>query len=210
MTHELFAHRHLVASFSHHLNYLHRSAAVSSPQIFSPLVLQSSNTTVDSSVATTNNILWHMHRDECDEWLDEVLIEQSPSKDICSNKYCHEQPSPSSIFQTASFVVESFISGDTEDTNNTPLLRTIPSECTGDNIDIISSCEHPSSWTDDSLKMFNALFDTSSVSSMQSKHIMDVVVSSNIKPIHKRTSKKNKKRTNLKLTVAYRGLDFCG
>ena len=207
MTHELFAHRHLVvASFSHHHhNYLHRSAAVS-PQIFSPLALQSTTTT-DSSVATTNNnILWHMHRDECDEWLDEVLIEQSPSKDICSNKY-HEQPSASPIFQSASFVVESFISGDTEDANNTPLLRRVSLEGTGDNIDIISSCEHPSSWTDDSLKMFDALFGTSSAT--QPKPIVGVA-SSNIKPINKRTSKKNKKRTNLKLTVAYRGLDFCG
>ena len=203
MTQELFAHRHLVvASFSHHHNYLHRSAAVS-PQIFSPLVLQSTNT--DSSVATTNNI-WHMHRDECDEWLDEVLIEQSPSKDICSNKYNEQpSPSPSPIFQSASLVVESFISRDTKDTNNTPLLRRVSLEGTGDNIDIISSCEHPSSWTDDSLKMFDALFGTSS--STQPKPIVGVA-SSNIKPIHKRTM--NKKRTNLKLTVAYRGLDFCG
>ena len=207
MTHELFAHRRylVVASFSHHHNYLHRSTAVS-PQLFSPRALQS--TTTDSSVATANNILWHMHRDECDEWLDEVLIEQSPSKDICSSKY-NEHPSPSPIFQTASFVVESFISGDTEDTNSTPLLRRVSLEGTGDNIDIISSCEHPSSssWTDDNSKMFDALFGTST--STQPKPIVGVA-SSNIKPINKRTSKKNKKRTNLKLMVAYRGLDFCG
>lgn len=120
------------------------------------------------SVGGDGTIIWQMQRDECDEWLDQVLIERSIDKP--------------SIFSVASSVVESYMSNYANVSR--PLLRRVP------------NCEDYSSD-----ELFQPLFGVCSKS-----NAVDLVSST----MFTRSSKKNRKRTNLKMSVAYRGLDFCG
>jgi len=138
-----------------------------------------------------------MQRDGADDWLDDVLIERF-SKEACNDE---QQQQYSSIFDTASFVVENFISGDVEDTSSRPLLRRVKDTEKVD-VDETSKCSD----------MFAVLYGTSSSSTIHELNNNESISSSSTpqQPVRKRTSKKNRIRTNLKLTVAYRGLDFCG
>jgi len=139
-----------------------------------------------------------MQRDSADDWLDDVLIEQS-TKDTTS---CNDNEQQfSSIFDTASFVVDNFISGDVEDTISRPLLHRVKDT---DKVDVDES----SKWSD----IFAELYGISSTTIHENNN-NDIPISSldtSQQPARKRTSKKNRIRTNLKITVAYRGVDFCG
>jgi tRNA pseudouridine38-40 synthase len=116
-----------------------------------------------------------MHRDESDEWLDEVLIERS--SDIPS------------IFSVSSLVVESFISSGVNDSR--PVLRRVSN--------FNDSVENKTTVKDETL--FGPLFCLDNYRNDDDKISPTKIT---------RTSKKNRKRTNLKITLAYRGLDFCG
>jgi tRNA pseudouridine(38-40) synthase len=130
------------------------------------------------SVGGDGAIIWQMQRDECGEWLDQVLIERSTDKP--------------SIFSVSSLVVESYMSNYAKD-NNRPLLRRIP-YCEDDSGDgTISQSDNG---------QFEPLFGICS----KKNNTVGLVPSTSIT----KTSKKNRKRTNLKISVAYRGLDFCG
>ena len=136
-----------------------------------------------------------MQRDLCDEWLDEVLIQRSSKDESGSGDL-------SSIFKTASLVVENCLSVATEteaSTINTPSLRRVPYD-----IDSTYISDDHYLWAE---KMFTPLFGTPNddVLCPSSTASADTV-----RQAIKRTSKKNRVRTNLKITVAYRGLDFCG
>ncbi len=120
-------------------------------------------------------IAWQMKRDECDEWLDQVLIERSD-----------DAPA---IFSVASSLVEDYISNDANISSSSPMLRRVPysQDYSGDKTESQSGDEQ-----------FEPLFGIYSNKSEVSPTKMT------------RTSKKNRKRTNLKISVAYRGLGFCG
>ncbi|KAL7494356.1 hypothetical protein ACHAWT_004051 [Skeletonema menzelii] len=120
-------------------------------------------------------IAWQMKRDECDEWLDQVLIERSG-----------DAPA---IFSVASSVVEDYVSNNANTSSSSPLLRRVPycKDDSGDNTETQSGDEQ-----------FEPLFGIYS-----NKY--------DVSPTKiTRTSKKNRKRTDLKLSVAYRGEQFCG
>ncbi|KAL7457623.1 hypothetical protein ACHAWC_009232 [Mediolabrus comicus] len=119
-----------------------------------------------------------MHRDESDEWLDEVLIERS--SDIPS------------IFSVSSLVVESFISNHANGSRSRPVLRRVSN--------FNDSVENKTSPLDDTL--FGPLFCLDNYRNDGDDKISPTKIT--------RTPKKNRKRTNLKITLAYRGLDFCG
>ena len=145
--------------------------------------------------------IWHMHRDECDDWLDEVLIDRLNS-DKGETSNCKQQQQPSSLFKTAALVVENVMSGGAKGYESSkPLLRRIALEGIDNNIADGGTNE----------EMFSALFGTSSTSKFNDDMHNESSSSDNEQPgMIKRTSKKNKKRTNLRITIAYRGLDFCG
>lgn len=122
------------------------------------------------------SIIWQMHRDESDEWLDQVLIQRFNS---------------SSIFSLSSLVVESFMTKNSGN-DSRPLLRRM-SCCEDDSSDNTTPQEF----------LFSQLFGTWNEKSEVTTDLVSSAKST-------RTSKKNRKRTNLKITVAYRGRDFCG
>ena len=145
--------------------------------------------------------IWHMHRDECDDWLDEVLIDRLNSDKAETSNCKHQQPS--SLFKTAALVVGNVMSrGEKGDESSKPLLRRIALEEGIDN-NITDGGTNE--------EMFSALFGTSSTSKYNEDMHNESSSSDNEQPdMIKRTSKKNKKCTNLRITIAYRGLDFCG
>lgn len=126
------------------------------------------------------SIKWQMKRDECDEWLDQVLIERSS-----------DAPT---IFSVAYSVVEGYMSNNANVSSSSPLLRRV-SNCEDD-----SGGNTKPQYGDE---QFELLFG---ITSNNKNDDIDFVSPSKIK----RTSKKNRKRTNLKISVAYRGLGFCG
>ena len=134
--------------------------------------ISSLHTSSLDSVGGDGTIVWQMHRDESDEWLDQVLIERSSGMQ--------------SIFSVSSLVVESFISNHTNDNDSRPVLRRV------------------SNFNDSALDdtLFGPLFGIYNTRNDDVDKILPTKVT--------RTSKKNRKRTNLKITLAYRGLDFCG
>ena len=121
-----------------------------------------------------------MHRDEHDDWLDDVLIERSSAN----------TENEESIFQTASLVVDYFMSSNSYPSISFPLCRFF-----GD-VDIDG--EQPQ-WTE---QLFAPLFGIDDTHEQTPSGIKPSTI--------KRTPKKGRRRANLKLTVAYRGLDFCG
>lgn len=126
------------------------------------------------------SIKWQMKRDECDEWLDQVLIERSS-----------DAPT---IFSVASSVVEGYMSNNANVSSSSPLLRRVP------------YCEHDSGGNTEQNsgdEQFEPLFG---ILSNNKNDEIDLVSPTKIT----RTSKKNRKRTNLKISVAYRGVGFCG
>ena len=134
---------------------------------------------LESSVGGDGTIQCQMKRDDCDEWLDQVLIERSSNAP--------------SIFSVASSVVESYLSSNANDSR--PLLRRVPYR-EDDSVDsTIPKYEK--------VEQFEALFGT-----CNNKNNDDGLISPTKKIA--RFSKKNRKRTNLKMCVAYRGLGFCG
>ena len=186
--HQLYRQRIIKPHNVHHRN---RNSNVSYKSIHTIIY-----TSEQSSIESKDTVVeWHMQRDSSDDWLDDVLIEQS-SKDTTT---CNDEQQYKSIFDTASFVVEKFISGDVEveDTGKRPLLRR---EKDNTDIDVDASSE----WSD----MFAALYGTSS-STIQ-ENINNERIPSSPLSVRKRTSKKNRIRTNLKISLAYRGIDFCG
>ena len=92
----------------------------------------------DTSVKRTTSsedtaTIWHMHRDECDDWLDEVLIDRLNS-DKGETSNCKQQQQPSSLFKTAALVVENVMSGGAKGYESSkPLLRRIALEEGNDN-----------------------------------------------------------------------------
>ena len=183
--HQLYRQRKITPYNVHHINI---NSNVSYKSIHSTI----SSTSHDSSIESKDTPIWHMQRDMSDDWLDDVLIE----RDTCNDN----DQQYSSIFDTASFVVENFISGDAEDICSRPLLRRVPS-------DDVYIDESSNQWSD----MFAVLYGTSSTIHELNKNESILLSSSTPQqPVRKRTSKKNRIRSNLKLTVAYRGIDFCG
>jgi len=187
--HELYRQRIITP----HNVHISRNINVSYKSIHT-VISTSQQSSIESSKDTPT---WHMQRDAADDWLDDVLIERSSKEDKCNGEQQY-----SSIFDTASFVVENFISGGV-DTNSRPLLRRVPSDV----VDVDESSTS-NQWSD----MFAVLYGTSSTYTIHElNNNGSILLSSStpLQPVRKRTSKKNR-RTNLKLTVAYRGLDFVG
>ena len=189
--HQLYRQRIIKPHNVHHMN---RNSNISYKSIHT-IIYTSQQSSIESKDTPIWPLIWHMQRDGSDDWLDDVLIERS-SKDTTT---CNDEQQYKSIFDTASFVVENFISGDVEeeDIGKRSLLRRV------------DDVNESSKWSD----MFAVLYGTSSSSTIHehnnNKHILSSQSTSQ-QPVRKRTSKKNRIRTNLKLNVAYRGIDFCG
>ena len=145
-------------------------------------------------VSAAEKIDWQMHRDECDDWLDEALIQRS------NNEAVNDDDTPSSIFNVAACVVDYFVSGASCLSTTPPLHRVWYGDMNSDG--------DPSEEQQLVGNMFAPLFDTNikDADTSTSSTSLDTNPSSSVKWAFK----KKRRRTNLKLTLAYRGRDFCG
>ena len=131
--------------------------------------------------------------DANDGWLDEVLTQRASKSN---------NDESTSIFKTEALVVKYFLSS-TAGADETPTsdsicypLRRVLCE---DIVNLNDNLEQPH-WSD---QMFTPLFGTPKLFLPSEATIPSIT-----KHIHKKNRKRQ--RTNLKITVAHRGLDFCG
>ena len=126
-------------SSSYHQHQMQRKVASSNANAFMKYGSRRSTNDIfhiihtDTSLKRTTSseedtaTIWHMHRDECDDWLDEVLIDRLNNKGETSN--CEQRQQPSSLFKTAALVIENVMSrGAKGYESSKPLLRRIALE----------------------------------------------------------------------------------
>lgn len=162
-----------------------RSSRVSPSPVDAPTTSTLRNGNIISPKPDRNDIDWHMQRDACDDWLEEVLLPRKRSATLV------DEESHKFVFDTASWVVEEFVSGKAA---TSPVLRRVVN---------LDSDIRPRSEV-----MFSPLFGTT----CHADTSLSLSDSTSLAPNKTNpTPKKNgRKRTNLKITVAYRGGDFCG
>ena len=175
------------------------------------------------NIASSNDVTHHarvdLRQDARDEWLDKVLIHRT-GKDDKRNK-CNNVRT-SSIFETAAMVANYFLSpnadsaalegmtpsGEVLSSDDFVPITSYPLRRVLDNKNYDEECvndDRPEKlmWAQ---QMFAPLFGSTGNLSHAS------IFSSEASPTpNQKVHKKNKRqRINLKLTVAYRGLNFCG
>ena len=147
---------------------------------------------------------WHMRRDEWDEWLDGALMGEcgGDGGDVTGRRVAKP-----SVFDVASSIVEHFVGGSSIARSSSPLLRRVDYEHADGGDGAINTRQL-------SEGMFAPLFGVSPQPGPSTTSSTADNVNAATAPLSDvatgRTPRRKGGRINLKLTVAYRGVDFCG